>query len=78
MKECNGCGEWGRCIYALHVHVLCPCLECIVKITCTPKDRKSCIDYKKFKKRNLEEVLAKTKLTDFETKISIKKRRGRK
>jgi hypothetical protein len=78
MKTCEGCVESPHCLYAPHVHVLCPCPDCIVKITCGAKDRSKCIDYKKFKKRNLEEVLLKTKIKDFEIKIPIKKRRGRK
>ena len=77
MKTCDGCVEHKHCLYAPFIHVLCPCTDCIVKITCHAKDKSTCISYKKFKKKHLEEILLKQKITDFETKIPIK-RRGRK
>jgi len=63
----------------MYVSVLCPCVDCIVKLTCSyPKDKSTCIGYKRFKKKYLDEVMDKSAKNDFQTKIPIKKRKGRK
>jgi hypothetical protein len=71
---CGGCRDENFCLLADFHSALCPCRDCIVKMTCD-NQRSNCDSFKKFMKKHLKEAIKREKAKNFTTRISMKKKK---